>query len=115
MRLRRKAKVKRRRKGRVHVPLPLRFGDYKQAANRINYEVRHGTRPNPNRLPCSDCGQSFGDSGVAHVWAHADGWDPERPLDVLVLCQRCSRRRVIGRRTGRVDSTEQTMLPGLEE
>lgn len=44
-------------------PKPPRDGDRRQARQRINVEVRHGWRPHPNTIPCTDC---------AHVWSDGE-------------------------------------------
>jgi len=110
MKLRRPAKPKPRTNRPKRMPLPLRFGDRKQAYNRIALQVRTGARPDPNSKPCSDCGKTCEASGFKHVYGFPNGWDPHHPLAVVVLCQRCLRQRVVDRQTKAVDEPGQGML-----
>ena len=78
-----------------------RDGDKKQARHRVNLHVDHGWIPDPNALPCTDCGHEYaGDK--RHEYDHYLGYDAEHHLDVQVVCSTChhARERAKGRRYG---------------
>lgn len=76
-------------------PKPARSGDRRQARQRINVEVKRGVRPNPNDLPCVDCGHRGADR--RHEYDHHLGYDAEHHLDVQPVCTTCHYARAIAR------------------
>jgi hypothetical protein len=78
-------------------PKSPRDGDVLQARQRVNVEVRTGYRPNPNDLPCIDCGHLGLDR--RHEYHHFKGYAPEHHLDVEPLCAKCHRAREVPRPT----------------
>lgn len=68
-------------------PYPPRSGDKKQARRRVNVLVRTGRLPHPSTLPCSLCGHREDDR--RHEYHHAQGYDCEAHLKVVVVCCRC--------------------------
>ncbi len=69
--------------------VPARDGDRIQAEHRVNHEVDIGHRPDPDELPCSQCGHLGSD--VRHNYHHHVGYASEHHLDVVVLCVKCHR------------------------
>ena len=80
-------------KGRSIVP--ARDGDRLQARRRINYFVEAGIIPNPNSLPCVDCGHIGKDR--RHEYDHYLGYAAEHHEHVQPTCSRChaAREKVI--------------------
>lgn len=76
--------------------LPRRDGDKRQARSRINHDMRMGQRPNPNTLPCTDCGHLGEDR--RHEYDHHLGYAAENHYDVEPVCSRCHHARERGRR-----------------
>jgi hypothetical protein len=76
--------------------IPRRSGDKLQARSRINHDVSMGQRPNPNDLPCTDCGHLSDD--LRHEYDHYLGYDAEHHGHVEPVCSRCHRRREDDRR-----------------
>lgn len=72
-------------------PMMPRSGDKAQARQRINVEVRTGYRPNPNSLPCHDCGHTGNDR--RHEYDHHNGYEAEHHYDVIPLCTLCHYKR----------------------
>lgn len=64
-----------------------RDGDKKQARARINADVRLGQRPNPNDVPCVDCGHMGDDR--RHEYDHYLGYEAKHHYDVEVTCSKC--------------------------
>lgn len=69
-----------------------RDGDKSQARHRINYLVAQGRIPDPDDLPCVDCGDT-GESGLRHEYDHHLGYSAEHQLDVEAVCSACHARR----------------------
>lgn len=72
-------------------PHPPRDGDKIQARQRINVEVRTGYRPDPNSLPCVDCGHVGSDR--RHEYDHHLGYSAEHHYDVEPVCTLCHAAR----------------------
>ena len=53
-------------------------------------ELRPDDRPDPNTLPCHECGHVWFPGERRHVYL-AD--DAQRPADAVVLCALCRRQR----------------------
>lgn len=64
-----------------------RAGDKTQAKARINHDVEHGLRPNPNSLFCVNCGHKGSDR--RHEYHHVMGYSEMHHYDVLPLCSTC--------------------------
>ena len=75
------------------IPFPPRDGDKQQARKRVNLQVRTARRPNPNTLPCSDCGHLVKDGGSRHEYAHFLGYGTEHHEAVEAVCSVCHHRR----------------------
>lgn len=79
-------------------PLPARDGDVRQARARVNHYVDTGRLPDPNTLPCADCGHVYVEGGKRHEYDHHLGYGAEHHLDVEAVCSTChharERRRV---------------------
>lgn len=70
-------------------PKPARNDDRKQARQRINAEVRTGSRAHPNALPCVDCGHVWVDGERRHEYDHYLGYSPGHHQDVEPVCTTC--------------------------
>lgn len=69
-----------------------RSGDKKQARARVNHHVDVGLLPDPNTLPCTDCGHVHsGDR--RHEYDHHLGYAAEHQLSVEVVCTTCHHAR----------------------
>lgn len=80
---------KERERGRRFVT--ARDGDQKQARRRVNYLVELGEIPNPNDVPCTDCGHHG--AGPRHEYDHHLGYDADHHEDVESVCAPCHHRR----------------------
>lgn len=74
-------------------PNAPRDGDKVQARQRINVEVRNGTRPHPNTLPCVDCGHVHRLGERRHEYDHHLGYAAAHHLDVEPVCTTCHAKR----------------------
>lgn len=74
-------------------PHPPRPGDKRQARHRVNYQVDIGARPDPNALPCTDCGHIYTPGGKRHEYDHAAGYGEEAHEFVEAVCSACHHRR----------------------
>lgn len=89
----RNAKKRRRYKkrpmprGRAFVP--ARDGDAKQARGRVNHFVKVGLLPEPNSLPCHDCGHIWSPGGRRHEYDHFLGYAAEHHERVQAVCTTC--------------------------
>lgn len=74
-------------------PQPKKFvsGDKEQARHRVNREVAAGALPNPNSVPCADCGHIGNDK--RHEYDHWNGYDADHFLDVQSVCTACHAKR----------------------
>lgn len=89
--------VKAGRRSRAGVLLaPTRDGDKKQARARVNHAVDIGQLPDPNALPCADCGHAH-DGEKRHEYDHYMGYSAEHQMSVQAVCSVCHRRREIER------------------
>lgn len=72
---------------------PTRSGDAKQARARVNHHVDVGLLPDPNDLPCTDCGHVHADGERRHEYDHHLGYAAEHQLSVQAVCTTCHYRR----------------------
>lgn len=72
---------------------PTRDGDKKQARARVNHHVDIGLFPDPNALPCTDCGHVYADGERRHEYDHHLGYAAEHQLSVEAVCMPCHRAR----------------------
>jgi hypothetical protein len=70
-----------------------RDGDKKQARARVNHRVDVGMIPDPNDLPCTDCGHVYKTGERRHEYDHHCGYGSAHQLDVQPVCTRCHRKR----------------------
>lgn len=70
-----------------------RDGDKRQARARVNHHVDVGLLPDPNDLPCADCGHSYRDGERRHEYDHYLGYGAADQLHVQAVCTTCHRRR----------------------
>lgn len=75
-----------------------RDGDQRQARGRVNYLVDAGLIPDPNDLPCADCGHVYTPEGRRHEYDHYLGYAPEHHEDVEAVCTTCHHARETERR-----------------
>ena len=68
---------------------PIRDGDKFQARGIVNRRIKAGLLPDPDTLPCVDCG----DTGKRHCYDHHLGYSAEHQLDVQSVCYPCSGKR----------------------
>jgi hypothetical protein len=62
----------------------------KEAARQfVNIEVNLGLRPDPNDLPCADCGHIWMEGERRHDYHHFCGYSREHAFSVIPLCTRC--------------------------
>lgn len=73
-----------------------RDGDKRQARARVNHAVDVGQIPDPNSLPCADCGHVYSGQ-TRHEYDHYLGYSAEHQMSVQAACAPCHRRREIGR------------------
>lgn len=69
-------------------------GELKEAASHaVSHAIRRGELPDPNRVPCSECGHGNPPFGKRrrHEYHHHLGYEKENQLKVKVLCSRCHR------------------------
>ena len=74
-------------------PNPARDGDFVQARQRVNVEVRTGRRPHPNSIPCADCGHIWSEGERRHEYDHHKGYAAEHHLSVEPVCTICHHAR----------------------
>lgn len=77
--------------------VPARNGDRRQARRRINFFVETGLLPQPNALPCTDCGHTWKPGERRHEYDHHLGYAAEHHEHVACVCTRCHRKRDNGR------------------
>lgn len=70
-----------------------RDGDQKQARRRVNYLVDAGLIPDPNELPCTDCGHVHEAGERRHEYDHHRGYTAEHHEDVEAVCTTCHHAR----------------------
>jgi hypothetical protein len=75
-----------------------RDGDQKQARGRVNHLVNVGILPDPNNVPCTDCGHVWMDGERRHEYDHHLGYAAERHEDVQSVCTTCHHARENARR-----------------
>lgn len=88
-------KTKPRPKGRSFIP--ARDGDAKQARGRVNHFVKVGLLPDPDSLPCYDCGHIWIPGGRRHEYDHFLGYAAEHHEQVQAVCSKCHHDRERGR------------------
>lgn len=64
----------------------------------MNYLVDAGLIPDPNDLPCADCGHVYTPEGRRHEYDHYLGYAPEHHEDVEAVCTTCHHARETERR-----------------
>ncbi len=72
---------------------PNRDGDKKQARSRVNHHVDVGLLPDPNDVPCFDCGHIYATGERRHEYDHHLGYAEEHQLSVQAVCTTCHRAR----------------------
>ena len=72
--------------------IDARDGDKKQARSRVNHLVAVGVLPDPNTLPCTDCGQIRHDDR-RHEYDHYMGYAAEHHETVEPVCSSCHHAR----------------------
>ena len=72
--------------------MPSRDGDKKQARRRVNYLVDIGLLPDPDDVPCVDCGH-LGADGPRHEYDHYLGYEAVHHEDVEPVCSSCHHER----------------------
>ena len=77
--------------GRAYVE--SRDGDKLQARGRVNHLVRVGILPDPNDVPCVDCGHVWTEGERRHEYDHHRGYEAGHHEDVEAVCSRCHHRR----------------------
>lgn len=77
--------------------IPPRDGDKKQAHQLINQEVRSGVRPDPNNIPCYDCGHIWSTGDHSHHYDHYKGYLAEAHGVVQGVCIVCHHLRTMAR------------------
>ncbi len=70
-------------------PLADRAGDRRQARHRVNHQVDIGSLPDPNTIPCVDCGHVWAKGERRHEYDHHLGYGVGRHLEVVATCSRC--------------------------
>ena len=76
---------------------PTRSGDKKQARARVNHHVAVGLLPDPNSVPCTDCGHVHHVGERRHEYDHHLGYSAEHQLHVEAVCTTCHRKREAAR------------------
>lgn len=62
----------------------------KEAARQVvNREIYLGIRPDPNKLPCADCGHVWHDGERRHEYHHFAGYSEDQFSLVVSLCTCC--------------------------
>lgn len=62
-----------------------------RARSKVGHGVRTGQIPDPNELPCSDCGHTGSD--MRHEYDHHRGYHGAAALDVVPVCSACHKKR----------------------
>lgn len=75
-----------------------RDGDTRQARGRVNYLVTAGLIPDPNDVPCSDCGHVWEAGQRRHEYDHHLGYSAEHHEHVESVCTTCHHARETERR-----------------
>lgn len=75
-----------------------RDGDQKQARGRVNHLVNVGLLPDPNEVPCIDCGHIWTEGERRHEYDHHRGYTPEHHESVEAVCTTCHHTRENERR-----------------
>ena len=70
-----------------------RDGDQLQARRRVNYIVDAGLLPDPDDVPCTDCGHEHGTDERRHEYDHHLGYAAEHHEDVEAVCTKCHHAR----------------------
>ena len=82
---------KERERGRAFVE--PRDGDQHQARRRVNHLVDIGLIPDPNDVPCTDCGHAHEPGGRRHEYDHHLGYAAEHHEAVEAVCSKCHHAR----------------------
>lgn len=70
-----------------------RDGDVRQARRRVNHLVDVGILPDPNTVPCVDCGHVYAEGERRHEYDHHLGYTAEHHEDVEPVCTTCHHAR----------------------
>jgi hypothetical protein len=81
-------------------PAAQRDDDRRQARGRVNNLVDHGKLPDPNTLPCTDCGHIWRPGERRHEYDHYHGYGNGHHEDVQAVCTRCHAKRTWTLREG---------------
>ena len=73
--------------------VPARDGDKLQARRRVNYFVEAGLLPQPNELPCVDCGHEWRSGERRHEYDHHLGYAAKHHEHVEAVCSQCHHKR----------------------
>ena len=74
-------------------PLAARDGDRLQARHKVNHLIDAGKIPDPNSLPCVDCGHLYASGQPRHEYDHYLGYGGAHHEDVQPVCVPCHHRR----------------------
>lgn len=74
-------------KGRKYAK--TRDGDKKQARATVNHSVNNKIIPNPNTLPCHECGNIHKAGDIRHEYHHHNGYNVKSHEEVVPLCSKC--------------------------
>ena len=75
-----------------------RDGDKGQARRRIDHLINVGLLPDPNSVPCTDCGHRVGPGERRHEYDHHLGYEAEHHEHVEAVCTTCHHGRERARR-----------------
>ena len=70
-----------------------RDGDVVQARGRVNYLVNIGILPDPNDVPCTDCGHIYKPGERRHEYDHHHGYGARHHECVEAVCTTCHHAR----------------------
>lgn len=82
-----------------------RDGDYKQARRRVNHLVDVGLLPDPNDVPCTDCGHVYKSGERRHEYDHYRGYEARHHECVESVCTTCHHIREEMRRAAAPEMT----------
>ena len=75
-----------------------RDNDRLQARGRVNHLVNVGVLPDPNDVPCTDCGHIWSVGESRHEYDHHCGYAADHHEDVQAVCSKCHHARERARR-----------------
>jgi len=88
-----------------------RDDDRRQARGRVNHLVKVGLLPNPNDVPCTDCGHLEPGRRPRHEYDHYLGYASDHQEDVEAVCSPCHHRREWSRKKSRGDNSAAKAVP----